>query len=67
MNLEALNDALILWLNMCCQIWFEIHNLNLLQIIWDDVTAEIILEKEDIVLFPIQFCIPLMELVLVDQ
>ena len=38
MALEAADDALVHWLDMSCEIWFKIHNANVLKTIRNDVS-----------------------------
>ena len=38
MGLEASDDALVHRLDVHCEIWFEIHNADVLKSVWDDVT-----------------------------
>jgi hypothetical protein len=35
---EASDDALIIWLDMHCEIWLEIFNTNVPKIVWNNVT-----------------------------
>jgi len=45
MALEAADDALVHWPDISYEIWFEIHNMNVLKTIWNDMSREIILQK----------------------
>lgn len=51
MGLEALDYALIIWLNMCSQISLKILDMDALKSIRDNVAREIILEEKDLLSF----------------
>ena len=38
MGLETLNDTLVHWLDVCCEIWFKILHLDVLKTAGDDMT-----------------------------
>ena len=42
-SLEALDDALVHGLDIQSEIWLEVINLDVPDIIWDNVTSKIIL------------------------
>jgi hypothetical protein len=46
MSFEAPNDALVIWLNVRCKICLEVFNSDVLEIGGDNMTREIVLEKE---------------------
>lgn len=43
MGLEAPDYALVHRLDMGCEVWFKIHNMDVLKTVWNDMAQEIIL------------------------
>jgi hypothetical protein len=52
-SLETLNSALVLGLDMCSEGWCKVSDFDVLKVIGNDVTREIILKEED---FPLLSC-----------
>jgi len=48
MCLEALDDALVHWLDVRCKVWPEILNMDILKPIGDNVARKIVLQKKDL-------------------
>ena len=47
MGFETSDDALIIWLHMCCKVRLEILDVDALKSIRDNVTQEVVLEEKD--------------------
>lgn len=45
MGLEAANNPLVVGLNVCSKVWFEIHNTNVCKRLWDNVAWKIVLQE----------------------
>ena len=48
MTLEASDYALVKWLNMCSKIWLKVFNPDILEIRRNNMTREIVLEKQNL-------------------
>jgi hypothetical protein len=46
MGFEALDDALVLWLDMCGEVWLEVFNLDVLKVGRNNMARKVILKEE---------------------
>ncbi len=45
MSLEALDNPLVIWLDVCGEIWLEVLNFNTLEVRENDMAREVVLKK----------------------
>jgi len=45
MSLKAPDNPLIIWLDVCGEIWLEVLNFNALEVRGNDMAREVILKK----------------------
>jgi len=45
MSLKAPDNPLIIWLDVCSEIWLEVLNFNALEVRGNDMAREVILKK----------------------
>ena len=38
MSFETSDDALVHWLNVCCKVWGEVLNTDVLKTLWNNMT-----------------------------
>ena len=50
MGFKASDYTLIFWLNMRGEVWFKVFYLNILKVIWNDVSRKIVLKEKN---FPV--------------
>jgi hypothetical protein len=46
-SLECFDYTLVLWLDMQCEVWCKIFDFNILEIIGDNMTREVVLKQKD--------------------
>lgn len=59
MGFEAFDNALILWLNMCGEVWFEKYDFDILKAIWNGMGREVVLKEKDFMLLLLKLQIPM--------
>ena len=67
MSLEALDDTLILWLDMHTKVWLEVFNLNVLKIGRNNVAGKFVLQEEYFSVLCLEFSIPLLNPILIEM
>ena len=45
MSLKALDNPLIIWLDMCVKIWLKVLNFNALEVRGNNMARKVILKK----------------------
>ena len=63
---EAVNYALIFGLYVCGEIWLKVFNSDVLKVIRDNMTREVILKKKNLAFFFLKFMIPLLDPLLIQ-
>lgn len=65
-GLEALDDALVLWLDMHGKIWLEVFNLIVLKIGRNNVAGKVVLKEKYLLILGTKLTIPQLNPVLVE-
>ena len=65
-SLEASDDTLILWLDMCSKVWLEVFDSNFLKIGRNNVTRKVVLQEEYFLVLCLEFSIPLLNPILIE-
>jgi hypothetical protein len=66
-SLEALDDTLILWLDMCSKVWLEVFNLKVPKIGRNNVARKVILQEKYFLVLCLEFLIPLLDPILIEM
>ena len=66
MSFKASNYALVIRLNMCCKICLKVFDSDVLEIGGNNMTREIVLEKQNFPFLHLKFPIPLLNPVLIQ-